>query len=83
MASGWLRGAYRLAIRWPEGGLGVASVEPEHSSFILHHSSFDPTRGATHFGNLSDVRKGTFTGLQLTCIVGAGRDATYFFRTRS
>src|ERR1035437_6278013 len=24
VASGWLRGAYRLATRWPEGGLGVA-----------------------------------------------------------
>jgi len=43
----------------------------------------DITHGATHFGNLQDVRKGTFTGLQLTCIVGSGKDATYFFRNRS
>src|ERR1035437_95045 len=28
VASGWLRGAYRLATRWPEGGLGVASGQP-------------------------------------------------------
>src|ERR1035438_6270262 len=25
MASGWLRGAYRLATRWPEGSVGVAA----------------------------------------------------------
>jgi hypothetical protein len=24
VASGWLQGAYRLATRWPEGGLEVA-----------------------------------------------------------
>jgi hypothetical protein len=38
------------------------------------------THGATHFGNRSDVLKGTFTGLKLTCVLGTGRDATYFFK---
>jgi len=38
------------------------------------------THFATHFGNKSDVIKGAFIGLRLTCILGTGRDATYFFK---
>jgi hypothetical protein len=38
------------------------------------------TKGATHFGCKADVEKGTFTGLKLTCILGSGNNATYFFR---
>ena len=36
--------------------------------------------GATHFGNSSDVAKGTFAGMKLTAILGTGKDATYFFK---
>jgi hypothetical protein len=38
------------------------------------------THGATHFGNRSDVAKGTFAGLKFICVLGAGKDATYFFK---
>jgi len=38
------------------------------------------TKGATSFGNRNDVAKGTFAGLQLVCVLGAGKDATYFFK---
>jgi hypothetical protein len=41
------------------------------------------THGATHFGNRSDVMKGTFAGLQFTCQIGTGKDATYFFKVRA
>jgi hypothetical protein len=40
----------------------------------------DLTHGAVNFGNAADVRKGTFTGLHLTAILGAGKNATYFFK---
>src|ERR1035438_139786 len=40
VASGWLRGAYRLATRWPEGGLGVASTRTPASCILP--SSFPP-----------------------------------------
>ena len=36
--------------------------------------------GATHFGNSSDVQKGTFAGMKLTAILGTGNDATYFYK---
>jgi len=36
--------------------------------------------GATHFGNLDDVRKGTFAGMTLTAVLGTGRNDTYFFK---
>jgi hypothetical protein len=36
VASGWLRGGYRLATRWLQGGFSVASGWPE----AIHHSSF-------------------------------------------
>jgi len=36
--------------------------------------------GAIHFGNRSDVDKGTFAGMKLTRVLGAGKDATYFFK---
>ena len=40
----------------------------------------DFVRGATHFGNKSDVRKGTFIGMTFVCALGAGRDTIYFFK---
>lgn len=40
----------------------------------------DVTRGANHFGNADDVRKGTFKGMKLTVVLGEGRNKTYFFK---
>jgi hypothetical protein len=40
----------------------------------------DITHGATHFGSADDVAKGTFTSLQLVCVLGTDKDATYFFK---
>jgi hypothetical protein len=40
----------------------------------------DITGGATHFGSISDVRKGTFKGLTLTVVLGTHTHATYFFK---
>jgi len=40
----------------------------------------DVTNGATYFGSLSDVRKGTFTGHELVAVYGQGQHRTYFFR---
>jgi hypothetical protein len=41
-----------------------------------HHTVF----GATHFGSAADVAKGTFLGMKLTCILGAGKSTTYFYK---
>jgi hypothetical protein len=40
----------------------------------------DITNGATHFGSANDVASGTFIGLKLVCVLGTGKDATYFFK---
>jgi len=37
-------------------------------------------KGAIFFGNADDVAKGTFAGLTWTVTLGAGRNATYFFK---
>ena len=39
-----------------------------------------PARTANHFGSAADVRKGTFRGMTLLCVLGTGKHATYFFR---
>jgi len=40
----------------------------------------DITHGATHFGSAEDVAKGTFNSLELVCVLGTDKDATYFFK---
>ena len=40
----------------------------------------DIVKGADHFGNRDDVRKGTFRGMKLCAVLGTGRDATYFYK---
>lgn len=40
----------------------------------------DVTKGANHFGNADDVRKGTFKGMTLTVVLGEGKHTTYFFK---
>ena len=43
-------------------------------------ATHDITNGANHFGNADDVRKGTFKGMTLTVVLGAGKNKTYFFK---
>lgn len=40
----------------------------------------DAVAGADHFGNASDVAKGTFIGMTLVATLGTGKDTTYFFK---
>lgn len=78
---GHLRGVYGLNAR--HNASEPERVWRDAARAWKESATSDITRGATHFGCAEDVRKGAFTGLQLTCIVGAGRDATYFYRVKS
>ena len=79
---GTLRGVYGFRAshnkrepRWVWAEARAAWIQSIHTNL---------THGARFFGNLQDVRKGTFLGMTLTCIMPGrstdGHDSTYFFR---
>lgn len=74
-----LRGVYGLNAA--HNATEPAKVWQEAARAWAESARRDVTGGADHFGNASDVRKGTFSGMRLVAVVGAGRDATYFFRS--
>src|ERR1019366_205428 len=63
VGSGWLRGAYRLAPRWPEGGFGVAGPVSRNGPPKRRRASlwgWGGDAGAGHFGDIGPAVMGTF-----------------------
>ena len=75
---GTLRGVY--GFNSPVTRKSSPKVWAEARSAWLSSAKTDITHGATHFGNADDVRKGTFAGMKLLCVLGTGKATTYFFK---
>lgn len=75
---GTLRGVYGLTAA--HNATEPAWVWRDARRAWTESATTDPVKGADHFGNASDVAKGTFAGMTLVAIIGTGKDATYFFK---
>jgi hypothetical protein len=75
---GTLKGVYGLNAR--HNATEPAWVWNDAAKAWRESARHDVTRGANHFGNADDVRKGTFKGMKLTVVLGEGRNKTYFFK---